>query len=144
MESLCFSCVVENDSNFNDLGLEIWIDSNKFYDNNIATGKTSIKYSFPEYEAEHILKIILKNKQPKHTSIDNNGKITDDATISIANIYFDDTSMDEIFFKFAKYTHNFNDTADEITEKFFGTLGCNGTVTFNFKTPFYMWLLEHL
>jgi hypothetical protein len=31
-----------------------------------------------------------------------------------------------------------------IKDKFYGSMGCNGTITFEFNTPFYLWLLENM
>jgi hypothetical protein len=44
----------------------------------------------------------------------------------------------------AMYTHNFNSTGPSTQDKFYGELGCNGTVTVKFNTPIYLWLLEHM
>jgi len=47
-----------------------------------------------------------------------------------------------VFIDHATYTHNFNGTQAETTDKFYGEMGCNGTVSLRFTTPIYLWLLE--
>jgi hypothetical protein len=42
------------------------------------------------------------------------------------------------------YTHNFNDTQPEIQDTFHGIAGCNGTISLQFNTPVYLWLLENM
>jgi hypothetical protein len=42
------------------------------------------------------------------------------------------------------YEHDYNGTGTLTQEKFYGQMGCNGTVSLAFCTPIYMWLLEHM
>ena len=37
-----------------------------------------------------------------------------------------------------------NGTQPEIADNFFGIAGCNGTISFRFSTPIYLWLLENM
>ena len=144
MEKLVFSCTVENNSDFEDLALEFWLDDDKFFDSNVKKRDTSISYELDEDEADHSLKIILKNKTIDHTNVDETGAILFDTLISIKDISFDEINIDQLFFEHAVYTHNYNGSGDNVEEKFYGDLGCNGTVELKFSTPFYMWLLEHM
>ena len=61
-----------------------------------------------------------------------------------AALAFDEIELKQIFIDHAVYTHNFNGTQTEIQDKFYGEMGCNGTVSFKFTTPVYLWLLENL
>lgn len=144
MEKIVFSCTIENNSDFEDLALELWLDNNNFFDSNVKKGDSSISYEFNEDSADHILKIVLKNKTTDHTTVDEFGKILSDTLISIKNICFDEITIDQLFFEHAVYTHNYNESGADVEEKFYGDLGCNGTVELKFSTPFYMWLLEHM
>ena len=49
-----------------------------------------------------------------------------------------------MFVEQAVYTHDFNGTSKATENKFYGELGCNGTVSLKFSTPMYLWLLEHM
>jgi len=144
LEKIIFSCILNNTSDTEDLGVEIWLDNDKFFDSNVKQGDTSVQYEFDEDESDHILQIVLKNKTVDHTIIDSEGNILSDAVLSISDIQFDGTDIHQIFLDNSKYTHDFNGTQQETTENFFGTMGCNGVVKLEFSTPFYMWLLEHI
>ena len=144
MEKLVFSCTIENNSDFEDLGLEFWLDDDKFFDSSIKKGITFVSYEFNEDEAKHSLRIILKNKTVDHTSVDEKGIILSDALLSIKDICFDEINLDQLFSEHAVYSHNYNGSGEDVQDKCYGDLGCNGTVELKFSTPFYMWLLEHM
>ena len=144
MEKIVFSCTVSNTSDFEDLALEFWLDDNKFFDNNVKKGNICVSYEFDEDEADHILKIVLKNKTIDHTTVDETGKILFDTLVSINDISFDEININQLFFEHAVYTHNYNGSGADVEEKFYGDLGCNGTVELKFTTPFYMWLFENM
>jgi len=144
METIKFSCTIENNTDFDDLGIEFWLDNTCFFDSIIKKKQTLVNYEFNEDEADHVLRIIFKNKTIDHTTVDNTGKILTDALITVKDIVFDDINIDQLFFEHAVYMHNYNSTYSTVVDKFYGDLGCNGTVELKFSTPFYMWLLEHL
>lgn len=144
MKKLKFSCTVENTSRFDNLKLEFWLDNIKFFDSAVASGKTSVCYDFEEDNASHCLKIVLKDKTHEHTTVDDSGNIVSDVLISIKEICFDDIPVDQMIFDNATYTHNNNNSTDDIEDKFYGHLGCNGTVALEIKTPLYLWLLENM
>jgi hypothetical protein len=95
-------------------------------------------------DVEHVVSIILKNKTAEHTKIDDQGNIIADSLITISEILMDDIEIDQLFFEKSQYTHSFNSNAEFVTETFYGTMGCNGTVEFKFTTPTYIWLLENM
>jgi hypothetical protein len=97
-----------------------------------------------QVETNHTLQLILKNKLPEHTTVSESGEIVNDVVLKITNILFDQMPVDQIVFEQAQYTHNFNGTANMSQDKFFGIMGCNGTVSLNFSTPIYLWLLENM
>jgi len=144
MEKIEFSCTIENNSDFGNLAIELWIDNTKFFDSKVRPGLKSISHLFDEDDSSHSLKIVLKNKTTAHTTVSDNGQILSDALISIKNIKFADIEIDRLFADNAVYTHDYNGSGKWVDEKFYGDLGCNGTVEFKFSTPFYIWLLEHM
>ena len=144
MSDLSFKCKISNKTEFTDLGIEMWLDNTKFYDSKILPGQTPIEYNFSEDESDHVLSIVLKNKTVKHTTIGINGNIESDAVLEIQDITLDEIALGQKFYDIADYTHDYNGSENWITEKFYGTLGCNGTVKFTFYTPFYRWLMEHM
>jgi hypothetical protein len=144
MDTIQFSCNVINDSLFDDLALEFWLDNTKFFDDFISPGITKIEYEFPEEENHHVIRMVMKNKTIDHTVIDENNNIIEDAVLEIRNVFFDQLNIDYIFYSNCTYTHDFNGTGKITVDDYYGTLGCNGTVEFQFTTPFYIWLLEHM
>jgi hypothetical protein len=86
----------------------------------------------------------MKHKTTEHTKIDEQGAIVSDACLTVSNLAFDEIELKQIFIDHAVYTHNFNGTQTEIQDKFYGEMGCNGTVSFKFTTPICLWLLEHM
>jgi len=126
------------------LGFEAWVDDTKFIDIDHVTAQQLISMEIPDVDADHELRFVLKNKTDKHTQIDENNKIISDSTLTITDLSFDEIKLGYILTELAVYTHDFNGTAEEIQDKFYGEMGCNGTVSLNFSTPVYLWLLEHM
>jgi len=87
---------------------------------------------------------VLKNKTAEHTQVDDHGNIITDARLLITDLAFDEIKLGHMLVEQAVYTHNFNGTGATIQDKFYGELGCNGTVSLKFSTPMYLWLLEHM
>ena len=139
-----FQCQVGTSDPSVPLGLEIWVDQNKVFDQDHVTETHTVKHSLPDVEGRHQLRFVLKNKTQEHTKIDDNGNIIKDAVIQISDLSFEGIELGQMFFDLAEYRHDFNGTAPETTAKFYGTMGCNGTLTLEFDTPIYLWLLEKM
>jgi len=137
------SCTIGTNNPAAELGLEVWLDDQQLFDTNHVNNQ-QLEWQIVEDEADHELRFIMKNKTIDHTQIDTNGNIIKDATIKINDLSFDEIVLGQIFIDHAKYTHDFNGTHDTITEKFYGEMGCNGTVSLKFTTPIYIWLLENM
>jgi hypothetical protein len=105
---------------------------------------SNITHNINDSEGNHCLAIELLNKTTDHTKIDAQGNILKDEIVKCSNFTVDGVNIDHTVYSLATYTHNFNGTGDQIVEKFYGTLGCNGTVRLEFTTPIYVWLLEHI
>lgn len=105
---------------------------------------TNINIEIPAEENNHELKIILKNKLPEHTLIDEHANIIKDAVLIVSNFIIDGIGLDQLVYDHAEYTHDFNGTQELQTTKFYGSLGCNGILSFKFSTPIHLWLLEHM
>ena len=125
------------------LGFEAWIDDKKFHDTDHVAGRQQIFIEIPD-DSQHELRLVLKNKTAEHTQIDEAGNIVTDARLRITDIAFDEIKLGHMFVEQAVYTHDFNGTGTPIKDKFYGELGCNGTVSLKFTAPVYLWLLEHM
>jgi hypothetical protein len=125
------------------LGFEAWIDDRKFFDTDHVTTQQKVSVEINDDGAEHELKFVLKNKKPEHTQINEAGDIVTDARLILSDVSFDDIELAQLFFEKSIYAHDFNGTAEKTQDKFYGEMGCNGTVSLKFNTPVYLWLLEN-
>ncbi len=129
-----------------ELGFEVWINDQCIVDIMHVKESCVISGAMPNdsVEAEHVLKLVLKNKQPSHTKISKTGEIISDALLEITDVKFDEVALGQIVNDLTVYQHNFNGTQSTVQQKFFGTMGCNGTVELKFTTPIYLWMLENM
>lgn len=144
MDQVKFQCKVENSDPACPLGLEIWLDDEKIYHNPWVKESEIVEHNFSDDDSEHRMRWVLSGKTNEHTKIDEQGNIVKDALISITDVAFDEIQLGHCFNELATYQHNFNGNGEDITESFANHMGCNGTVTLNFTTPFYLWLLENM
>lgn len=126
------------------LGMMIWLDRTLIANYDHVDSTIEFSHDMSDVDSEHQLAFVMKNKLPGHTKIDENGAILDDACLIISNLTFDEIELGQVFSDQAKYTHNFNSDGPDTTESFYGTMGCNGTVTLDFSSPVYLWLLENM
>ena len=144
MDTIKFNCVVSSNNLAVPLGLEIWLDQHKFFDQDRIDQDYKIEHEIADDDGDHELRFVLKHKQSAHTQIDVDGNIVSDATVTVSDIEFDGIDCQYLTTKLAQYQHDFNGTGHTTIEPFYGELGCNGTVTLQFSTPIYIWLLENL
>ena len=144
MDTVSFCCTITPTTAAVPLGMEIWIDNQKLFDQAHVQESHRISVDFSDNDGEHELRFVLKNKLSEHTLVDADNNIVSDARISVSNIEFDGIALNQLVPALAEYQHNFNGTGELSTHKFYGELGCNGTVTLKFTTPIYLWLLEHM
>ena len=128
-----------------ELGFEAWIDDRKFLDvDHVKETQTVTVELEDQDDAEHELRLVLKNKTAEHTQVDEQGNIITDARLIITDVTFDEIKLGYMLVEKAVYTHDFNGNGAMTQDKFYGELGCNGTVSLKFATPVYLWLLEHM
>jgi len=108
-----------------------------------VTEKTKINIDTDIEHGNQQLKFVLSDKKPMHTVIDNDGNIVSDVYLSIIDFQINNIDLGYAFIKHCVYHHDFNGTQDKVEDKFYGTMGCNGTVIFEFNSPFYIWILEN-
>lgn len=144
MDTINFCCSIAPTNPDVPLGLEIWIDDQKLFDQAHVQESHKFSTDLSDNDGEHELRLVLKNKLSEHTLVDADNNIISDARISVSNIEFDGIALNQLVPDLAEYQHNFNGTGELSVHKFYGELGCNGTVTLKFTTPIYLWLLEHM
>jgi len=144
METVKFNCVAGSTDFTVPLGLEIWVDQHKFFDQDHIDQPYQVEHEITDDDGDHELRFVLKNKRSEHTTVDLVGNIVSDVTVAVSNIKFDDIDCDYLTVKLAEYQHDFNGTGKPTIDKFYGAMGCNGTVSLKFTTPIYLWLLENM
>lgn len=140
--SVQISCDIDTTNPLAQLGLEIRLDSTVIFNCDYVVEATKFTHDLNDSDAEHLLEFVLKGKADNHTLVDENGNIVSDSRLIISNLSFDGIALNHIFSDQAVYTHNFNDTKETTINKFYGEMGCNGTVSLRFTSPIYLWLLE--
>jgi hypothetical protein len=127
------------------LGFEAWVDGLKFFDTDHVQLDQPIQIEIADDDAKHELRLVMKNKILDHTQVDLAGNIISDARLVITNLAFEDIALGHLFTKHAIYTHDQNaQLPTPVQDKFYGEMGCNGTVSLKFTTPVYLWLLERM
>jgi hypothetical protein len=127
------------------VGVSVWLDDRCLYQTDHLVAPNHIDCEIPdEDEGEHELRIVIAGKTANHTTIDEQGNIIKDVVINMSNITIDSIDIAQLFNEKCAYTHDFNGTQPEITDSFHGVAGCNGTISFKFTTPIYLWLLENM
>ena len=138
------SCSIGTTDPSANLGIEVWLDNTQLHNDDHVTHTQKFEWSFEEDESEHELRFVMKNKTIDHTTIDDTNNIIKDARLVISDVSFEEIDLGQIFIDQAQYTHDFNGTQPTTTAKFYGEMGCNGTVSLKFTTPVYLWLLENM
>lgn len=144
MDQVKFQCKISNSDPSCALGLSIWLDDKEIYNNTWVKQEELIEYSFNDTDSEHQLKWVLSGKTDQHTQINDQGNIIKDALIIVTDVGFDDIKLGHCFSELSTYQHDFNGHGQSVTETFNNHMGCNGTVTLDFTTPVYLWLLENM
>jgi hypothetical protein len=144
MDTIKISLDVVNRSQHHNLGIELWIDKQKFFDNSISPGKHHIVHDFQAADGEHVLRAVLKNKTTEHTRVDQSGNIIEDALIHLGNIMLDEINVTQLVYQLSQYVHDGNGHETIAVHPFYGDMGCNGRVQLSFQSPVYLWLLENM
>lgn len=126
------------------LGVEVWMDQLKILDQEHVTQAIAVSHALSDDDGAHELRVILKNKQPAHTTIDDQGHIISDATLVVRDVMFDQVTLGQILTDQAVYTHDYNGQQALTQQKFYGEMGCNGVMSLRFASPVYVWLLENM
>jgi len=126
------------------LGIRVKLNDDIIFEQARLLNELQIQHQLSDDDGEHELTFEMFGKQIEHTRIDDVGNVMSDATLYLSEIKLDDIDIDQIVQFYAVYTHDFNSTQPLSEHKFYGSLGCNGTVRLKFATPVYLWLLENM
>ena len=127
------------------LGAEVWLDQQIVFNTESLIAAESIRVDIDDaVEAHHVLKIVLKNKRSEHTVIDADQNIVSDSLLLLSDFELEGINITQLMFDNAEYSHDFNGNGPATTEKSYGAMGCNGSLTLKFSTPLYVWLLDKM
>lgn len=137
------SVKISLESDSTDLIFSMKFDGEIFFHSSISESGSVIEYEFNDApDIEHCLEFVLSNKMSMHTRINEDGEIIQDKMIRIKSFELDSTRIDHLLKKNTRYCHDCNGTREPVNEAFQGFFGCNGTATFRFQSPGYVWILE--
>ena len=126
------------------IGAEVWIDQHCVINCEHVDRPITFEHAVSDADGEHKLRIVMKHKQAAHTRLDDQGRIVQDAVLTVSDLEFDGINIMQIATEQAEYVHDFNGSQPTGTHRFYGDMGCNGTVSMKFTTPVYLWLLENM
>lgn len=126
------------------IGAEVWVDQHCVINCEHVDSAILFEHTLDDTDGEHELRIVMKHKQAAHTRLDDQGNITQDAVLTVSDLEFDSIDIMQITTDRAEYCHDFNGSQPAGKHRFYGDMGCNGTVSLKFTTPVYLWLLENM
>ena len=144
MQTSCISFSIGSSDYSKSIGVIVRLNNQVLFEQQHLTELVNFSHNISDEPGEHELEIQLINKKLEHTKIDQQGNLTEDVVLEITNLAFDGLYLTNILSKVAEYHHSYNGNSKEFVDKFFGVMGCNGTVKIKFTTPIYIWLLENL
>ena len=144
MNLVSFSCILDTTDATFPLSMEILFNKKSIFNQQI-TEKVKFTHQFEDLDCrENQFEFVMTGKLPEHTVIDDDGSIVSSPVLTIADVKFENIDLGYVFLEKAMYYHNYNGSADDVEDLFFGSLGCNGSVSFKFSTPLFLWLLENV
>lgn len=144
MQTSCISFLIKSSNYDMPLGVRILLDDQVLTEHHHLREPINFEQEINDDIGDHVLQIELFNKTAEHTRIDQQGNILEDVLLEIVDISVDGINLENIMPEISKYCHNNNGNSDFVEEKFYGAMGCNGSVKIPFSTPIYLWLLENL
>lgn len=123
----------------------IWIDDTLIRKDYVAYDSDVVELIEFNYnckiDSDHVLKIRLENKHYTDTVLDENNIIVRDMLLNIDSISIDDIELDFLKWSISDYTP---DSKEFPKLNNCVNLGWNGSYIIQFKSPFYLWLLENM
>lgn len=144
METVKLSFDIETSDATCPLAVNILMDNILVFSCNHVQDPITFVHEIPDNDGEHELRIVLAGKMSEHTDVDSSGLIIKDAVWTISNVSIDYLDVNQMFMEKCVYDHNFNGSQPDIKDTFHGVAGCNGTISFAFSSPIYLWLLGNM
>lgn len=99
----------------------------------------TLKHEFNLIEGDHVIEVLLTNKDGRRDTIMENGKIVKDMLLTIDSVVLDDIDLGYLVTTGSIYETDEGNKHTNMTN-----LGWNGSWKLPFTSPVYMWLLENL
>ena len=142
METIAIQFDLTSNDVHSGLSLEITFNDKLLQTVDATEPTQKIQFGVDCVPGNQLLGFTMKNKTPQHTVIDDQGDIVKDSCLSIENFVIDHVALEHTFYEQCRYNHDFNGSQEPIDDDFFGTIGCNGTVSLKFTSPVYRWLVD--
>jgi uncharacterized 2Fe-2S/4Fe-4S cluster protein (DUF4445 family) len=129
-----------------DITVEILLNEISLYKSSLIETPITITHNFNDidYRVDQKIQIKFDGKTHHHTIVDSDGNITTDVALLVKKFEIEHINVTDVFCSGKKcYQHDFNGTSLSICDEFYGYIGCNGVVTFDFYCPIYLWIGEH-
>ena len=143
MNPYTFSCQVSATESDCPLNLNIFIDGQSVFNELVSTTQ-DLSFELQDDKQEHKIQFTMTGKLPGSTVINDQGNLVKNPMLQISEIKFENINCDLWVWKNAVYQHDFNGAQEKFNDIFSGAMGCNGTVTFSYTCPIYVWLLDIL
>ena len=135
---------------------EVLVNDKSYWSGEITSSKdkpTVIEFTHEGEENQEISLIIKRSNKDKHQTKIEDGEYVKDQLLYIKNINIDDIDIGALVYEGVYRPEYLPEWAEQQqkagvelpeTKKNVTCMGHNGTWTFTFSSPFYMWLLENL
>lgn len=143
MENFKFELELESTDTSAPLGIRVYFDNNCVFETDHVRETIQVSHVFEDVIGSHGFEVEMFGKTAEHTKLIN-GKIVKDALINIKRISIDNQDLSKILWDKGVYRHDYNGSQKPIDDKFFGSMGCNGSVGLKFESPFFIWMLENM
>ena len=100
---------------------------------------TRIHHEIDMIGGDHVIEVILTNKDGRRDTIIEDGKIIKDMLVTVDSVLLDDIDLGYLITTKSSYVTTEGESHANMT-----SLGWNGSWTLPFTSPVYMWLLENL
>ena len=142
-DDITLEITVSSTANHSDMGITITVDQGQPQIISGIQGTHHVQFALADTAADHQLRIELWGKTWQHTQQDAGGVIIRDDVVTVDRVLIAGTDITAVMLERGIYYHNFNGNARvNYQVPWHGMMGCNGTMDFDFRTPYYDWLLE--
>jgi hypothetical protein len=134
---LLLSATADND----DVMLGVFVDDEQIFQSAATVTQQTVTHEISELPGDHVLRLEMSGKTKQHTQVNSSGEIMYDVAFLVNALEFEDIDMTPVLYPNNPcYKHNLNGSAEERVDEFSGFMGCNGTASFEFSTPIYLWM----